>query len=621
MIKPNKIKPTKTYSNLTFNHKGITLVALIITIIIMLILVGVTINIAINGGLFDTAKQAVKQTEIEAYREKIDAIRINLLPKQLAEGLEGKEYIDIFEEEIRKDSNFKESTITRKDELTLKVITKEGYEFEITEEETKYIGKGEIEKPEETKPEDLNEANTKFTYTPEGWTNGKVKVGIETETKGNTLEYSLDERNWKNYTGEIEIEENTAIYARLKDSKGNVGGMATGNVTKIDTAMPEITTALRLKGTTMTSINLSIGVTDTLSGFSKIEWYYKKSEDPETKYAENKKTEEDVTMKGNIAGDKGEVEKKTTIEGLTEGTYNIYAVVYDVAGNSRTSSTIDVTIEANWKNDTQGTYYSMLEEAFSTANSEDKITLLKSYTDSSTPNLNKSIIMNIGTYTLTKTESTITISNEGKLYIGGTGTITTDENMNLITNNGIMYTYERNYVNNIEVPPTNFTGTLSNTNTEGGYVVYNTGTVYTGNAGASSYIIVGNYRGIYNSGQYTLASNTVMATDYAIYNVGTFGLVSNVNSMSGCTPIVSSNNSYALYNTSTGIVTYNAGKLTSSNSYALYNAEGGTVNSNPVRCELHGEISPYYRGTITIPEGYEIITDDTNKFSKIKKVS
>ena len=44
-------------------EEGITLIALIITIIVMLLLVGVTVNIAINGGLFSTAKKAVTKTE------------------------------------------------------------------------------------------------------------------------------------------------------------------------------------------------------------------------------------------------------------------------------------------------------------------------------------------------------------------------------------------------------------------------------------------------------------------------------------------------------------------------------------------------------------------------------
>lgn len=51
------------------DQKGITLVALVITIIVMLILVGVSITIALNGGLFDITKQAAKDTKNAAEAE------------------------------------------------------------------------------------------------------------------------------------------------------------------------------------------------------------------------------------------------------------------------------------------------------------------------------------------------------------------------------------------------------------------------------------------------------------------------------------------------------------------------------------------------------------------------
>lgn len=44
------------------SQKGITLIALVITIIVMLILVGVTITMAVNGGLFNYAGKAAKET-------------------------------------------------------------------------------------------------------------------------------------------------------------------------------------------------------------------------------------------------------------------------------------------------------------------------------------------------------------------------------------------------------------------------------------------------------------------------------------------------------------------------------------------------------------------------------
>ena len=44
------------------DQKGITLIALVITIIVMLILVSVTITMAINGGLFGYARNAAVET-------------------------------------------------------------------------------------------------------------------------------------------------------------------------------------------------------------------------------------------------------------------------------------------------------------------------------------------------------------------------------------------------------------------------------------------------------------------------------------------------------------------------------------------------------------------------------
>ena len=75
-------------------NQGITLVALIITMIIMLLLVGVTITVTLNGGLFKTAKDAEKQTELEKDKEVEYAnIESNLTENELIDkytGAEGK---------------------------------------------------------------------------------------------------------------------------------------------------------------------------------------------------------------------------------------------------------------------------------------------------------------------------------------------------------------------------------------------------------------------------------------------------------------------------------------------------------------------------------------------------
>ena len=61
------------------NKRGITLIALIITIIVMMILVGVTVNVALNGGLFDIAKQAASGMNMEQIEERAIMVKYMLI--------------------------------------------------------------------------------------------------------------------------------------------------------------------------------------------------------------------------------------------------------------------------------------------------------------------------------------------------------------------------------------------------------------------------------------------------------------------------------------------------------------------------------------------------------------
>ena len=62
-------------------QRGITLIALIITIIVMLILVAVTISVALNGGLFERGRNASEQTQVQADREALLSAVIGTLDK------------------------------------------------------------------------------------------------------------------------------------------------------------------------------------------------------------------------------------------------------------------------------------------------------------------------------------------------------------------------------------------------------------------------------------------------------------------------------------------------------------------------------------------------------------
>lgn len=59
------------------NEKGITLIALIITIIVMLILVAVTVSVALQGGLFKNAKEAADKTSVAVDKEQLISLIIS----------------------------------------------------------------------------------------------------------------------------------------------------------------------------------------------------------------------------------------------------------------------------------------------------------------------------------------------------------------------------------------------------------------------------------------------------------------------------------------------------------------------------------------------------------------
>lgn len=184
----------------------------------------------------------------------------------------------------------------------------------------------------------LTESDTTISYNPSGWTNREVTVSIETQVEGYTLEYSTDGRNWAKYTEPFKVVDNgTVIYVRLINEKSQIGGILTGTVTNIDNTVPKVNSFEAIGN--VNSISLSTDVEDTDSGIGKIIWYYK-LEDEEA----YKKIEEVYSEMNGKTGDKQAIKTKEITE-LTAGKiYNMYAEVYDVAGNSTCSRTLNVPL-------------------------------------------------------------------------------------------------------------------------------------------------------------------------------------------------------------------------------------------------------------------------------------
>ena len=80
-VNENQMSKNELSKKRSLQEKGITLIALVVTIIILLILAGVTISqITGNEGLFQRTKQATEQYEKESLREEM---RLAILDKQI----------------------------------------------------------------------------------------------------------------------------------------------------------------------------------------------------------------------------------------------------------------------------------------------------------------------------------------------------------------------------------------------------------------------------------------------------------------------------------------------------------------------------------------------------------
>ena len=113
----------------------------------MLILAGVAIG-AITGdnGLIAKSKATVEESKKAEYQEGLDTIGLGVKLKTAKDHLSTAEYMDEYLEELNQEktkegSLFKESTIKRKNDETIRVETKEGYIYYVREDETIYVGK------------------------------------------------------------------------------------------------------------------------------------------------------------------------------------------------------------------------------------------------------------------------------------------------------------------------------------------------------------------------------------------------------------------------------------------------------------------------------------------------
>ena len=257
-------------------ERAITLIALVVTIVVILILAGISIvTLTGENGIINKASIAKEESKKAEYKEELELIGLGLQVEDGINNLSTKDFMDKYQDEIRRNKKFNESKVKRTNDETIIVKTKEGYVYKITKTKVDLIGK-----QGETTPPDLKDSDIEGVCNPSDWTNGEVKVTVKVNNKElskYTIKYSLDGKtNWRTYTGPIAFKDNGSLFVRVENELLEFGGATTVNVANIDRLAPKqfVPTAT----STTKSITLTGSTTDApkteKDGCSGIKEYY-----------------------------------------------------------------------------------------------------------------------------------------------------------------------------------------------------------------------------------------------------------------------------------------------------------------------------------------------------------
>lgn len=126
-------------------QKGITLIALVITIIVLLILAGISIAMLTGeNGILSKAKKAEEQTRIAQYKEQIEIIKAETRLEYNNE-VTLEKLKNAFDSDRQKHWVNHTEIISDNNIEKIKLTTNDGYIFYITNETTEYKGKGNVE--------------------------------------------------------------------------------------------------------------------------------------------------------------------------------------------------------------------------------------------------------------------------------------------------------------------------------------------------------------------------------------------------------------------------------------------------------------------------------------------
>ena len=308
----------------TKENKAITLVALVITIIILLLLAGIAIaSLGGENGIFKKVKLGKERYAISEAKEKLELEITNLQIEQQGKGEELKK------EDLPK-MNSDEIDVRDTTNFPVEVIYK-NYKFEVDSNfQVTYVG-------------EANETIITYTTEPEGYTNqNKVKVlvkisnpkGIKSILKpGETDKILPQDRTTAGI--EFTVTKNGHYELKVEDVDGNEVSKDI-YIDLIDMVEPK---------------DFNINVSE---GNGKITISGETQDGEETEESTKSGIDHyEYCLVDEVNSTKTYKEKEIPMSELA-GTYNIYVIAYDRAGNSKKTNTVQISIMGKTSNISTG---------------------------------------------------------------------------------------------------------------------------------------------------------------------------------------------------------------------------------------------------------------------------
>ena len=231
------------------NKKGITLIALVVTIVVLLILAGVSINLVLdNNGIIAKSKDA-KNNAIESdEKEKVEMAYVSATLKKLGDTVTAEE----LQEELDSSVGTGKTDVTTNGDDTLNVL------FSDTEHNFN-VDEGKVEKAKPITNNYGADWEVAWTYTNGVWSN-QINRGEKAEGDVVAKFYKTGNRvkpdgfTWRN-TGDVFTFEEGDEYRLVVEGNGPIGDLGTAEGTNITSAFAWfLQSAMYMKGATDTCI-------------------------------------------------------------------------------------------------------------------------------------------------------------------------------------------------------------------------------------------------------------------------------------------------------------------------------------------------------------------------------